>query len=177
MRMGEDYQWYAVTTRYKCEKFVADKLARKGIETYVPLLAKTRRYTRKIKTYQIPLISCYAFVRISRKELVHVLNTLYVIDLVRFAGDIIPIKETEIDILRRVVGEIKELQVEQKSLLRGDRVEIVSGNLTGIQGILQERFGRQEFVVELDTLGYQMRMTIDARVLRKICHTEVRSSA
>jgi len=52
-------RWFAVYTKYKCEKYVADQLSKKNIEAYVPIISKTRRYSRKIKHYQIPLINCY----------------------------------------------------------------------------------------------------------------------
>ncbi|MDX1409385.1 MAG: UpxY family transcription antiterminator [Saprospiraceae bacterium] len=168
MKEQTSHCWYAITTRYKCEKHVAERLCRKGIEVYVPLLTRTKRYTRKIKTYQIPLISCYVFVRIDRKHLVRVLETTHVVDVLRFNGEIARVRDHEIELLKRIVGEVKELSAEPKTWLKGDRVEIISGGLTGIQGILVERQGRHEFVVELDTLGYHMCMTIDMHMLRRL---------
>ena len=160
--------WYAITTRFKCEKHVAAQLQRKGIEVYVPLLTRTKRYTRKIKTYQVPLISCYVFVRIGKREMVRVLETPHVVDFVRFDGKVAGVREHEIALLKRIVGEVRQLSAEPRSWLKGDRVEIVSGGLTGIQGVLIERQGRHEVVVELDSLGYQMCMTIDMHMLRRI---------
>lgn len=165
-------QWFAVTTRYKCEKHVAAQLARKGISVYVPLLLRTKRYTRKIKTYHIPLISCYVFVQIDASERNPVLETQHVIDFVRFQGKVAPIRTSEIELLRRIVGEITDVTAEPRRWVSGDRVEIVSGSLTGIQGVLARRQGRHEFVVELDTLGYQMCMTIDTRMLRRLDQLE-----
>ncbi|MEZ4957062.1 MAG: transcription termination/antitermination NusG family protein, partial [Saprospiraceae bacterium] len=52
-------KWFAVYTRSKSEKVVKRLLASKNIECYLPLQKVTRRYTRKIKSYEIPLISCY----------------------------------------------------------------------------------------------------------------------
>ena len=78
-------RWFAVYTRYKREKLVAQQLRDKGIEVYLPLQHFTRRYTRKIKKVEMPLISCYVFARITKKEYVPVLETPDVVQFVRFA--------------------------------------------------------------------------------------------
>ena len=164
--------WYAIATKFKCEKYVTAILQRKGLEAYVPLLRKTSRYTRKIKTYEIPMISCYAFVRISPTEMVRVLEVPYVFNFLRFNGKIVPVPEHEMQMMRRVVGEISDVVVEPRHWISGDKVEIIAGNLTGIQGTLLEKSGKHEFVIELETLGYQLRMVVDRSVLRKVTHAE-----
>ncbi|MEK7255619.1 MAG: transcription termination/antitermination NusG family protein, partial [Bacteroidota bacterium] len=72
---GVEPKWFAVYTRYKSEKVVQRLLQNKKIESYLPLQRVTRRYTRKIKHHDIPLISCYIFVKIVRAEYVPVLET------------------------------------------------------------------------------------------------------
>jgi transcriptional antiterminator RfaH len=161
-------RWYAISTRYKSEKYVAGMLRRKRIEAYVPLVSKTKRYTRKIKTYDLPLINCYAFVRISRDQVVPVLETPNVVGFVKPGQEIVPVRDEEIQLLQRIVGEIEMVQAEPLSLNAGDRVEIISGNLTGLEGTLTKQNGKHEFVVELDSLGYQLRMVVDKQALRKV---------
>lgn len=62
-------RWFAVYTRSKSEKVVKRLLDQKNIENYLPLQKVTRRYTRKIKSYEIPLISCYIFVKIAKNNM------------------------------------------------------------------------------------------------------------
>jgi len=162
--------WYAITTKFKCEKYVAAALLRKGIEAYVPVLRKTRRYTRKIKTYEIPMISCYAFVRITPAEKVRVLEVPHVHGFLQFDGKVVPVPECEMEMMRRVVGEISDVIVEPRHWRSGDRVEVIAGNLTGIQGTLIEESGKHEFIIELETIGYQLRMMVDRAALRRISH-------
>ncbi|HLF65178.1 MAG TPA: UpxY family transcription antiterminator [Saprospiraceae bacterium] len=163
-------EWYAITTKFKCEKYVTAVLQRKGLEAYVPLLRKTKRYTRKIKTYEIPMISCYAFVKISPADKVSVLEVPYVHNFVRFEGKIVPVPEHEMQMMRRVVGEISEVIAEPRYWMQGDKVEVIAGNLTGIQGTLIVQNGKHEFIIELETLGYQLRMVVDRSVLRRVAH-------
>ena len=169
-------EWYAVTTRYKCEKYVAGALKRKGIEAYVPVLRRTRQYTRKIKTYEIPLISCYVFVRITPGLRIPVLEVPYVHQFVGFEGQMTPVPEHDMQMMRRVVGELSEVVAEPREWTEGDPVEVIAGNLTGLQGKLVHRSGKHEFIIELDSLGYQLRMVVDTSVLRRISKAELLST-
>lgn len=161
-------RWFAVYTRFKSEKVVKRLLDAKNIESFLPLQSVTRRYTRKIKTYDIPLISCYIFVKIVKSEYVPVLETENVVKFIRFAKNLLSIPEAEINILRRIIGEQVEVEAEQGLLHEGDLVEVVGGKLTGLRGRLVERQGKKQMVVELETVGYSLKMNIDASLLRKI---------
>jgi len=161
-------KWYAVKTKYKCEKYVVEQIQKKGVEAYVPLLARTRRYTRKVKHYNVPLINCYVFVRIDANERVPVLQTQYVLSFLAFGGEIQSIPDHEMDLMRRVVGEMADVTADPVSWTPGDEVEVISGSLTGLKGTLTERKGKSELIVVLESIGYQLRVEIDERMLRRI---------
>ena len=72
------------------------------------------------------------------------------------------------EIMKRVVGEGLEISVEPISIQAGDDVEIVAGNLSGLKGKLVSIEGKKQMVVELEQMGYNLRMTIDASLLRKM---------
>ena len=160
-------KWFAIHTKYKCEKYVAKQLQAKGLEAYVPLLKKTKMYVRKVKTYEIPLITCYVFVRIDSDERVKVLQTQYVHGFVDIGGRVTAIPDEEIELMKRVVGEIEEVSATPFTWENGDPVEVISGNLTGLVGKIVDRRGKREFLVELETLGYQLNVQIDNSLLRR----------
>jgi len=165
---AEEARWFAVYTRYKREKQVLRHLQEKGIEAYLPLQTLKRYYTRKIKTVELPLLSCYIFVKIKKKEYVPVLETLDVVSFVKIRRNLIAIPEREINILRMVCGEDLSVEVDEQGRPQcGDQVEIIGGRLTGMQGVLVEAEGSQRFVVELETLGYALRMEVPPAQLRR----------
>jgi transcription antitermination factor NusG len=174
--MNQRLQWYAIITKYKCEKYVVAALKNRGIEAYVPLLRTTKRYVRKIKRYEVPLISCYVFVRIRESERIPVLEVPYVHRFVQFDGRIVPVPDDEVRMMQRVVGELSEVTAVPRQWLIGDKVEVIAGKLTGLQGILVGQNGKHEFVVELETLGYQLRMSVDSDLLREISRVEALAS-
>lgn len=161
-------RWFSIYTRYKREKLVAQRLRQKGIEVYLPLQKFTRRYVRKIKHVELPLINCYLFTKITKKEYVPVLETQDVVKFIRFSKNLISIPEAEIQIIQRVVGESIEIEVSPSEYLPGDHVEIIAGELTGLRGKLLKKESGKNFLIELESLGYQLRMQVDPSLLHRI---------
>ncbi|MFN4255616.1 MAG: UpxY family transcription antiterminator [Saprospiraceae bacterium] len=161
-------RWFAVRTRAKCEKFVRQALAKKNVEAYVPLQQFVRRYERKTRTVEKPLITCYVFVQITKNEYLPVLETENVAGFVRIGKDLRAIPEAEIDLLRRITLEKDlELEVMEGAFHEGDWVEIVAGSLAGLRGRVVQREGKRRFQVELEQLGYSLLMQVDAQLLGK----------
>jgi len=159
-------KWFAIYTKYKCEKYVADHLGKKGIAAYVPLITKVKQYKSGIKRLEVPLINCYVFVKITMAQYVKVLETQYVMSYIKQRQNLISIPDEEINLLKRIVGEMEDISAEHIEMNVGDEVEILSGNLTGIRGRLIESEGKNKFVVHLESIGYQLSMIIDKSQLR-----------
>lgn len=161
-------RWFAVYTRYKREKLIRKRLTEQGIESYLPLQKFIRHYTRKVKVVELPLINGYLFVKITKRQYIQVLKTADVMHFVRPNKELIAIPETEIQILRRVVGEATNLEVDRSTFRSGDEVEIIGGNLTGLKGILLDHSSKQNFLIELNRIGYTLEMQVDPTLLRRV---------
>lgn len=165
----QEKRWFAIYTKYKCEKYVADSLSKKDIIAYVPLMNKTKRYTRKIKHFEIPLINCYVFVQICKKEYVPTLETEYVMKFLKQGKDLLCIPESEMILLKRVAGDIVEVvPFEPSGLSLGEEVEIISGQLAGLKGKIVSKSGKRQFCIDLVTLGMQLRMEVDAKLIQPV---------
>lgn len=163
-------RWFAVYTRFKREKMVNKRLKTKGLELYLPLHQVTRYYTRKIRRSELPLISCYIFVKITRKGYIAVLEDPDVLYFVRLKADLIAIPEREIDILKAITGEGINVEVlpAQGVPEPGDAVEITQGRLYGVRGTLIEYQNSKCVVIELERLGFSLRMQLELDKIRKI---------
>jgi len=163
-----DSRWFAVFTRVKCEKMAQRQLHKKGIHAYVPLQRLLRRYQRSTRLTEKPLINCYVFVRITKPEYLPVLETENVLGFVRFNKDLIAIPEAEIELLRRITLEDGlEIEVAPGNFAEGDLIEIRAGNLAGLRGRIIRKANKQQFQVELQRLGFQLLLTVDAAFLEK----------
>ena len=157
--------WFAVYTKYRSEKFVCQQLLKKGIQAYVPLQNRVRKYKRKVKSYEIPVINCYVFVKIKSQEYIRVLDTPYVNFFIKTGRDIRAIEQEEIDILRKIAGSDVEVKVRPIQLKPGMEVMINSGNLTGLKGVITARSGKKEFCIQLENLGLEFQLQVSEDIL------------
>ena len=166
----DESKWFAIYTKYKCEKYVVEQLSKKGIGAYVPIIQKVKKYASRVKKYDLPLLNNYVFVKITKEEYVRVLETQYVLNFVKQRRNLISIPEEEILILKKVVGELEGVTAGNIEFGRGDLVEIVGGNLTGIRGILEEKSGKSRFTIKLTSVGIQLSINVaknDLQLVRK----------
>ncbi len=160
-------KWFAIYTRYKREKLVLKSLERKGILAYLPINKVIRRWDRKVRSVELPLFNCYLFVKINKTDYIKVLETENVLNFVRFSKNLISIPEREINLLKRITGECTNIELEEELITEGDEVEIISGNLTGLRGVLIEKNNKKKFKVKLDYLNYSLLIEVDANLIRK----------
>lgn len=164
-----EHRWFAIYSRYRCEKMVHEQLTRKQIEAYLPLKKVIRRHGKQRKKVELPLISNYVFVKIIKKEYVPVLETNHVLNYVKFSSNLISIPEEEIDLLKRIVGDADtEIFGVPQIFSKGDLVEITSGSLTGVVGVLQQIKGKNNVVIALKTLGYSLTIEVGTNSISKL---------
>lgn len=161
-------QWFAIRVKFRSEKWVAKRLASKDIEAYVPVLKRTKRYARKIKHLEIPLISNYVFVHIRNKgQRLQVLQTPYVFSFVSQNGVPVSIPLEQIDLMKKVVDSNYELNVTDQRFDQGDKVEIIGGSLTGIKAQYVKALNKNLLVVQLSSIGQNIVLEIEKKYLRK----------
>lgn len=144
-------------------------LRAKGVDVYLPLQRKTRRYpkARKVRRVELPLIPCYVFVRITRSAYVSVLETEYVLKFLKQRRDLLMVREEEIELLQMVIGE-REVELEPGTLTEGTEVEIVGGELTGLRGVYLEHRSKNELTIELSGIGYLMHFQVDPKLVQAV---------
>ncbi len=160
------YNWFAVRVKSRAEKKVNVLLVEKGIESYVPLQRKLHKWSDRKKWVDVPLISGYVFVHISRKEYEQVLNTYNVVCYIYFEGKAAVIRDKDIQILKRMLGQSEmALEVTIEDLKPGQMVEIVSGPLCGVVGELIEFKGRNKVALRIAPLGYTVMVEAPEKTL------------
>ncbi len=163
----DESRWFAVYTKYKAEKYVIAQLEKTGIEAYIPLLRKVRRYGSKIRISHVPLINSYVFVKIKQAEHREVLGINHVFEFVKQRKNLISIPADEIELLKKIVGEDCELKLADEAYSPGDKIEVISGNLTGLRGRLISTKSKQNVLVELENLSFQFLIEVDRSLLVK----------
>ena len=147
--------WYAVYTRPKNEKRVADLLERKSIEHYCPLHKVQKQWSDRKKIIEQPLFTSYVFVRLHRTELIPVRETDGVINLVHWLNKPAVIKDEEIDAIRRFLNEHKTVSLEKQKINVNDQVRVSAGPLMMHEGRVVEIL-HKTVKVSLPSLGYAL---------------------
>lgn len=163
--------WHVVKTKTKCEKYVRDRLHAMGIEAFVPLKKRTARYNRKVKVYELPLITCYTFVRLDKSRRNDVLAIPYVQGMLKTAGKDSIVSEKEIQWLQKVSGTELDVKTEPISLTKGDRIILAHGQLAGMEGVILAERSKNEVVVALESLGLQMVIYVERDMVERLEHS------
>jgi transcription antitermination factor NusG len=98
----------------------------------LPLHKKLRQWSDRKKWIEEPPVSSYVLVRITEKDYFRVLNTPGVVCYMCFSGKAAPIRDSQIDILQRILATDTELELFTDKLKPGEPVEITAGRLPGI---------------------------------------------
>ncbi|MEI7983365.1 MAG: UpxY family transcription antiterminator [Bacteroidota bacterium] len=166
--MEQTNHWYAVYTKSRQEKKLAERLAEIGIEAYVPLQKVVRQWSDRKKLVEIPLIRSYCFVKIAPKQYYDVLNTQGAVRYIWFSGKPAPIPDRQINILRVITGTDVKVDMVPAVLNPGTRVRIIAGHLTGIEGELVRVAGRNRVIIRIDHLDTALAINISPVLIEKI---------
>jgi transcription antitermination factor NusG len=153
--------WCAVQVAPRHEMKVSRILASKGYEEFTPTYRARRKWSDRYKILELPLFPGYVFCRIQKETARVVFKTVGVVRIVSFGGEICPIDDHEIEALQRVASSGRD--VSPSSYLKtGQRMQILSGPLAGITGILRMIRNSRELVISVDMLMRSVSVSIDA---------------
>lgn len=158
--------WYALYTRPRHEKAVANALTAKGFSVFLPLYSAPRQWKDRTKVITLPLFSCYVFVQGCFDRRLDVLSTAGVHNFVCCAGRPACIPQVEIEGIRRVVE--RSVKIEPHPFIRcGDRVRVKSGPLEGIEGTLIRKKNFSRLVITVELLGKAAAIEVDVSLVER----------
>jgi transcriptional antiterminator NusG len=157
----QEPQWFAIRTRSRHEKMVSDQLERQGIENFLPLIKRSRKWSDRVKEVELPLFAGYNFVRLSftSVERLRVLKTHGVAGFVGVNGCGSAIPESQIEDIRTLLASNLPFK-EQPFLKVGQRVRIRGGALDGMEGILSAHNDDRSLVISLEPIERSLSVRI-----------------
>ena len=158
--MDTSKKWYAVYTRPRWEKKVADLLTKKHVENYCPLNKVVRQWADRKKLVYEPLFTSYVFVQAMPEEQLIIKQTDGILNFVYWLGQPAVIKNEEIDAVKQFLDEYQNVQLEKIDVNMSDRVKITSGPLMAREGNVIEVRNRT-VKVHLPSLGYAMTAEVE----------------
>jgi transcription antitermination factor NusG len=151
--------WYALFVRSNQEKRIAQQLAGRDIEHFLPCYKLMSQWKDRRVKLEIPLFPGYLFVRLPFLERLKVLTVPNVVSLVGTKTAPSPISEEEIDWIRRGIGH--GTAAPHSYLKVGQRVRVTQGALCGLQGILLRTQNNTRIAVSVESISRAFTVEID----------------
>ncbi len=159
--------WFALFTTSHHEKRVSEYLAQREIECFLPLYTAVRRWKNRCKVkLELPLFPNYVFVRIEPRKRVPVLEVPGVLWLVSCGREPAALPDFEIESLR---AGLQSRKIEPHPyMVVGQRVRIIRGALTGMEGVLVRKKNDLRVVLTLDQIKKSVAVEVDADDLEPV---------
>jgi transcription antitermination factor NusG len=153
-------EWFAFRVRPRHEKSVALHLEERQEECFVPLIKTTRTWAKRVARVELPLFPGYVFCWSHRFGLLPILKTPGIVDVIRAGNSPVPIPGSEISALKRAINA--SVSIEPCPYIEvGQRVEIRSGPLTGVAGIVSDRRKSGHLILSVSLLRRSVLVHID----------------
>jgi transcription antitermination factor NusG len=164
--MTNSTNWYALYTKPRWEKKVADLLSARHIENYCPVNKVYRQWSDRKKIITVPLFTCYVFVKLDERMQSSARSTAGVINFVYWLNKPATIRDEEITLIKKFVNEYENVQLEKVSVRPSDTVRITQGALMGQEGLVTSA-SKKVIKVLLPSLGFMMSAEVN------VAHVEV----
>ena len=158
----QQWPWFAILARTGREKTATLLLENAGYECFLPVSKCMRRWSDRMKEFDVPLFPGYLFCRMNAHNRLPVLMTPGVIQIVGVGKTPIPVEEKEIEAIQRV----------QKSGLSampwpymqvGHVARIEDGPLRGLTGIVIKIKSGMKLVLSVSLLQRSVAVEVDRR--------------
>lgn len=149
--------WFALYTKPKWEKKVADRIEKSGIEVYCPMVTQIKQWSDRKKKVETPLIPSYVFVNIAEKNRNDVFDIPGVVRYLFWLGKPAIVREVEILALKESLKETLS-SVEISAYKTGDTINISSGPFKGKEGTIKQ-VGKNRMQLVLKELGMLITLT------------------
>lgn len=152
---GEDDtapSWFVVHTLSRHEQRVFELFAQKGIPSFLPKAEVWSRRRDRRKKIQIPLFPGYLFVGATDTDTQPwVASTKGVVRILGFGGRPTPVPRSQVESIQIMVQGGDALYPLNRVVV-GDRVRVLSGPLTGVEGVVVHSKGGGRLVVSVALL-------------------------
>jgi transcriptional antiterminator RfaH len=150
-------EWFALYTKPRNEKKVAETLAALGIEVYCPLVTTIKQWSDRKKKVESPLIPSYVFVKIEEANRKDVFQVAGVVQYVFWLGKPAKIQPHEIEALKTQLAA-PVVKVTLETWTPNAQIQINEGPFKNQMAVV-EKVSTNKVTLILKSLG--IRLIID----------------
>lgn len=159
--------WYALYTKSRNEKKVADQLEKKGVIVYCPLQEEVRQWSDRKKRIKVPVFRSYVFVHLNdyQEESLHVLETQGAVRFVWWQGKPGVVRDNEIEEIKRFLEDYKGAEISTTDYRPGERIKIAGGPLKEKEGVIVD-IQNKKAILSIESLGVNLVAQLPITMLR-----------
>lgn len=143
--------WFAVYTKPRNEKKVAENLSLMGVEVYCPMVSVVKQWSDRKKSIQQPLFNSYVFVRLDEKDRAKVFSVPGVVRYLFWLGKPAVVRDFEIKAIKELLQE-KYKDVFVTGIQAGQKIILEAGVFKGNEATFIEQKGNKTMLL-LEHLG------------------------
>lgn len=159
--------WYALLVRSRKEGHIASQIQGQGFECLLPTYKSIRKWSDRVKELEQPLFPGYLFCRFDFENRRPVIMTPGVLQVVGFGRTAAPVPDEEIRALQLAISSDASKQPWPYVEI-GQKVQVVYGNLTGLEGILVNVKGNHRVVLSVTLLQRSVALEVETSWLRPV---------
>lgn len=162
--------WFAIRVRLFHELKTRDNLKKMGIECFVPVHSEVRVWHDRRVIKDRILTPQLIFIHATEKERIEALSLSATLYTICIPGKHFPahIPDSQMQaFIFFVTNANRQVEFTDERLKEGDRVRIIEGPLTGLEGVIAHSKNKHYFALKVDLLGCAT-MEIDEKIIEKI---------
>ena len=147
----EGKDWFALYTRSRSEFKAAEQLQVVGVQHYLPVVVRWKKWSDRRKKVLEPILKGYIFILADEKERKLSLEQFSIVRCVFDNGRPAKIPEWQIDNLKKMLSKDSDFSIHD-GLIPGVKVKIREGPFEGIVGVVHESDNGKTIAVSIDFL-------------------------
>ena len=170
MAKPDKLPWYALYVHSRAEKKVYSQLLDMGIEAYLPLVTKMKKWSDRMKKVEEPLFKSYLFVRADEKSHFSIVSLPGVTKFVSFERKAVRVPENQINAIKKYCDDYvsDEKEVDQNEFHEGQLVRITTGEMKGLIGRLAPVNNKKRLIVNIESVGHNLPINISRTKLEPV---------
>lgn len=160
MLLIEKDSWFAVQVTPRHEKRVDAILQQQNYGHFLPMRRTRRKWSDRVKVIEQPLFPGYVFVRAQSCSVGKIYRMPGFIRIVSFGGRPCSVPDIQIEALQRIIDSKRDI-CPIPYLAVGQKVQIVTGPLSGLTGIISHHRNCGRLVVSVDLIMRSIVVEID----------------
>ncbi len=160
--------WYVVIVRKFPYHKVRGLLHKMGYAFYMPVQRQLHYWSDRKKWVNVPILRPYLFLYTNLTDRQRLLENSDCFYFLKSNGKLAISTENEIEHLQRLCNYEDAVSIQQDPVRKGNKVEIISGPLTGMKGYTFEESGKHRFQIQIESLGHFASIDIEANRLKVV---------